>query len=304
MRYSPRKTTGLAIGLSALAALLGLVALSVVVLITRPLAWPTFLALCVLLIAAPLVMWVAYRCVGLASARYQLDRNALAITWGERREVIPLEQLEDIHLASEFEGELRPRGLNWPGCIVSRIDHPQLGAVEFLATSAEKAGLVMLGYPGGWLAISPPDPAGFVSALQTQQAEPVDARAEAQSRWPALPGWALWQDRLALGLAVLGGLGLLALAGYLMAVIPNLPSEIALRFNAQGRPLEFGPPNHLLILPALGAAAWLLNTFLGALLYRRAADRLLTYLLLATTIVVSGLAWAAALGLLTAGRPA
>ena len=303
MVIRPAKLTGLAVGLGLLAGLLGLCAGSLALLAAQPLAPISVLLLIVLLAAAPAVGWLGYRLAGLFNARYLISAGALTVEWGGRREVIPLTDVEETHAGAEFPGDLRPPRLNWPGCIIGRIQQPELGAVEFLATTADKAQLVLLGYSGGWLALSPPDPAAFLAALAKEREDPAAAAelTAPQSTYPDLPQWALWRDRLALALIVGAGLAWLALAAYLSLVLPQLPAQIALRFDAAGRPLAFGPPADLLTLVVIGAAARGANTLLGIWLHRRAADRVAAYLLWGGGSVVQALVWIAALSLLTAG---
>jgi hypothetical protein len=310
MHFYPEKTLGLLIGGAVLVAAAALGAAAVLSLSTQPYAALSVVWLLALVVAAPVFAWAAYRWWGLLTARYTVANDALTVAWGARREVIPLEHIEELHMAGDFPGELKPHGLNWPGCLVSRVMHEQLGAVEFLTTTADKAGMVLLGYPGGWLALSPRDPAAFIASVKERAASPLtlDApievlaqRAIPQSTFPPIAQWPLWNDRAALTLIGAGALGVLALAGYLFAVMGQLPGEIALRFDAQGNPARYGPPAGLLLLPAIGAVAWALNTALGAWLHRREAQRPLAQLLWATTLFVVGLTWAATLGLLTAG---
>jgi len=333
--FEPDKTRGLQIGAGLLSGLAALAALALLVLASQPLSALSLFPLLVLALGLPLLAWVGWRAYGLAAARYQLSDDALIVQWGRRRETIPLADIEDRHLGAEFEGELRPHGPNWPGLIVSRIDHPTLGAVQFLATTADKAGLVLLGYSDGWLALSPPDPPAFLEALRERQAAlpgptqlaaespgaPLAASAKATTAVAQQPEtepttgaavrlsltgldprfWPLWHDRLALGLIAAAGLATLALTVYLLIIIPQLPAEIALRFDAQRRPVQFGAPEGLWLLAALAAAAWLVNTLLGALFHRRAEDRPLAYVLFGATLLMAALAWGALLGLLTAG---
>ncbi len=338
MIFEPDKTRGLQIGAGLLSGLAALTALALFVLASQPLSALSLIPLLVMALGLPLLAWVGWRAYGLAAARYQLSDDALIVQWGRRRETIPLADIEDRHLGAEFEGELRPRGPNWPGLIVSRIDHPTLGAVQFLATTADKAGLVLLGYSDGWLALSPPDPPAFLEALRERQAAlpgPTQLAAESPGAPLAAPPkvtaavmqpletepttgatpasvrlsltdldprfWPLWRDWLALGLIAAAGLATLALTVYLLIIIPQLPAQIALRFDAQRQPVQFGPPEGLWLLTALAAAVWLVNTLLGALFHRRAEDRPLAYVLFGATLFMAALAWGALLGLLTAG---
>jgi hypothetical protein len=304
MNFTPQKSRGLALGAGLWLALASVGLLSLALIVALP---PSPLTLALILAAAvslPAAGWAAYRLWALFTARYTLDRNALTVAWGARREIIPLDQIEEVHAATEFEGDLTPRGLQWPGGLMSRVAHPTLGALEFLATTPDKAGLVLVGYPGGWLALSPHDPAAFVAAFAERRAEGVETAPEPESRRWALPEWSVWHDRLALGLIALGGAALFALAAYLILIFPQLPAQMALRFDAQGLPSRFGPPAGLFILPVIGLVAWLLNTLGGVWLHRRAAERPAAYLLFGAALLVQALVWVAALGLLTAGAPA
>jgi hypothetical protein len=327
VKFEPDKTRGLQIGAGLLVGLAALAALAMFILVAQPLGLLSLIPLLVLGLSLSLLVWVGWRVYGLVTARYKLDGDSLTVQWGRWRETIPLADIEDRHLATEFEGELSPRGPSWPGLVVSRVDHPVLGAVQFLATTAEKAGLVLLGYSGGWLALSPPDPAAFLEALRERQAAlPAPVGAEIETAEPpeaplgppyeeiAAPAavrfslarldpraWPLWRDRLALGLIAAAGLATLALAVYLWVILPQLPAQIALRFDAQRQPVQFGAPEGLWLLAALAAAIWLLNTLLGALFHRRAEDRPLAYVLFGGTLFMAALAWGATIGILTAG---
>lgn len=312
---NPPKTRGLAFGLGALAVALALSGLALYNLRALTPTFSTFVWLCVALVSVPAGLWLGYRCWGLLTARYTLSPQALTVVWGERREVIPLEDIEYVHPASEYAGELKPRGLNWPGSIVSRVAHPELGAVEFLATSTEKADLVMVAYSGGWLALSPANPAEFLQAFEAYRAprpeeapaeetlaeEEPPAPVEAASVLPDLWQWPLWQDRLALTLIAVSGLAWLVQAGYVFFLLPQLPAEIVLRFRPDGTPFQVGAPAGLLILPGISAVAWVLNTLLGMLFHRQPSERTIAYILLLNTFFVSGLTWLATLSLLTAG---
>jgi len=301
MVFSPPKSTGLAIGLGAITLTLALDAVLVALIRFAPLSFPTFIFICLLAASAPVLAWIAYRCYGLARARYVLSRNALVVEWGGRREVIPMEMIGEVRASAEVETVLRPPGITWPGCIVGRTRVPDFGDVEFLA-AADQPGLVLLSYPGGWLAISPADSQTFLQSFAELRAEGVEDHVEPESIRPGLEQSALWRDRLALGLILVGGASVLALVGYLLAIFPQLPPEIALHFNAQSQPDRFGPPTGLFILPVIAGLAWALNTLGGLWLHRRETERAAAYLLLSATVFVQALVWVAAIGLLTAGR--
>lgn len=298
MDFNPPKTRGLLWAMAAATPLAIALLAGMLLAVAEPVTGLNLAGVALVLVALPPLGWLMYRVVGLVGARYRVAAGALEIVWGSRREVIPLRDIEEAHPAPLFTGDLSARGLNWPGCVVSRFEHPQLGLVEFLAASAEKRDLVLIGYQGGWLALSPGDVTGFLNALSGRRL--AEARAGA-STVPARVGRSLLGDRVALGLVlgavvILGGLIL-----YLFSIWPQLPPVLALRFNADGTPERFGPPAGLFILPVIGAVALVLNTLYGAILHSRAADRQAAYVMLSSSIAIQGLVWVAAFFVLFAG---
>jgi hypothetical protein len=173
-------------------------------------------------------------------------------------------------------------------------------------------------YSGGWLALSPANPAEFLQTFEAyrnpqnaetppteiesaEETEAPPAPVEATSVLPDLWQWPLWQDRLALTLIAVSGLAWLVQAGYVLFLLPQLPAEIVLRFRPDGTPFQVGAPVGLLILPAISAVAWALNTLLGMIFHRQQSERTIAYILLFNTFFVSGLTWLATLSLLMAG---
>jgi len=302
MVFHPPRTTGLALGLSALLVLLAVDAALLAVLRANPLAPAGFLSLLLLVGSLPVVVWLLYRGYGLLRSRYVLSRNAIVVEWGDRRIVLPMALLDEVRAGAEVEAPLlRPRGLPWPGSTVGTATIAGLGEVEFLAATA-KPGLVLLRHAESWLAISPANPTAFLDTLQALRAEGPEVTIEPESVIPAVQRWAVLHDRLALALIGAGGLSVLLLLGYLALVAGQLPPEIALHFDGQGVPDRFGPPTGLLILPAIAGLTWLVNTGLGLWLHPRVPARAATYLLLGATLFVQALVWVATIGLLTAGN--
>ena len=303
MIFAPPKSTGLGIGVLAIAVVLGLDLLLVALVRAAPLAFPTFIFICLLIASVPVLVWIVYRCYGLARARYVLSRNALVVEWGGRREVIPMELIGEVRAGADHAGQLRPSGITWPGGGVGWAAVPDLGEVEFLA-AAEQPGLILIHYPNGWLAISPADSQTFLQSFAELHAEGVEDHIEPESMRPGFEQWSLWRDRIALGLILVGGASVLLLVGYLLAIFPQLPPEIALHFNAHGQPDRFGAPAGLFLLPVIAGIAWTLNTLGGLWLHRRETERAGAYLLFSATVFVQALVWVATIGLLTAGRSA
>ncbi len=298
MDFNPSKQRGLLWAAGLAAPLLGILFVGILLAVAEPATALNLAGVVLLLITLPPLGWLTYRTVGLIGARYRVASGALEVVWGSRREVIPLRDIEEAHPATLFTGELAIRGTNWPGCVVSRFEHPQLGSVEVLAASTERRELVLIGYPGGWLALSPKDAPGFLQALSGRRLAAPRAGA---SMVPARVGRSLLRDRLGLGLLVAGFVALAALILYLMVIWPQLPPVLALRFNADGTPERFGAPAGLFILPAIGAVAFVLNSLYGAILHSRPADRSAAYVMLSASIAIQALVWIATFYVLFAG---
>src|ERR1051325_2258282 len=302
MIFLPPKFKGLIFGLTGIGLILALdIFLLALVRAASP-SFLTFIAICLLIATGPVLAWLGYRCYGLGRARYILSRNALVVDWGTRRDVIPLEQIGDVYAGADFEGELRPRGLNWPGSVVGHAVIPSFGSVEFLATT-EKSGLVLIQRPEAGLAISPEDPQAFLAAFSDVRAAGPEEKIEPESLRLSFEQWAVWHDRLALILISAGGLSALLLFGYLTLLLSKLPASVALHFDAQGLPDRFGAPTSLFSLPLAAAGAWTLNTLGGLWLHRSENERTGAYLLFGATIVVQVLVWGAALGLTVGSMP-
>jgi hypothetical protein len=301
MIFSPPKSVGLAIGVAAITLLALLDFFGVALVRVAPPSPYIFGLICFVLASPFLIAWLGYGCYALARARYVVSRNALVVEWGGRRELIPMGSIREVRAGADVEGPLRPRWITWPGNVVGGMRHPALGEVEFLAAT-DKSGLVVVGYADRWLAISPLEPQAFLSTFEARRAEGVVEDIAPESVQPGFTHWALWRDWLALALITLGGLAALALVGYLTLIFPQLPPEIALRFDALGEPDRFGPPTGLFLLPIIGGLAWAVNTLGGVWLHGREAERAGSYLVFVATVFVQALVWVAALSLLTAGR--
>lgn len=304
MTFQIPRSLGLSLGLGVIGGVLLLDAVLLVIL--RAGGWLSlggFVSFCLLLASVPVLVVAGYRTYALARARYVLSRNALVVEWGGRRLVVPMGQMREARTAADFDSDVLPRGLHWPGNRVGVGVVEPLGPVEFLAAT-DKPGLVLLRYADQWLALSPEEPQVFLDHLVGFQAEGAEEEVEPEDTQPPFARWDLWHDRLALGLLAAGLASVVLLLGYLALIAPQLPAQIALHFNAQGQPDRFGPPAGLLILPTIAGLAWLGNALAGVWLHRAAPERPAAYLLLGASLFVQALVWVATVGLLTAGNAA
>src|SRR5688572_21285187 len=106
MIFLPPKFKGLLFGLSGIGLILVLDIFLALLVRGAPLAFLTFIGVCLMIATGPVFAWLGYCCYSLGRARYILSRNAFVVDWGIRRDVIPMELIGEVRAGADFEGEL------------------------------------------------------------------------------------------------------------------------------------------------------------------------------------------------------
>ncbi len=271
------------------AALLGVAA-------SRPIGLGTFIVGIAAIFGFVLAGLIAYWVYGLAGASYKLDRNALIINWGTSKQVIPTGDIERVFSGDEIEGRLRFYGGRWPGHWVGYGELPEEGATLFYATQP-LPDQIFVATPGLVYAISPTEREAFLESLQQRlQMGPTQAMEQTSKR-PTVLDWPIWRDTLGLILLGVATLALVLLLGILTARFPRLPMLIPLHFTLAGSPDRLGPRSEIFLIPLIGLLTILINGVLGGISYHR--DRLASYMLWASAILVQILIWTATFGILS-----
>ena len=238
----------------------GLALLLAVALLVRTLtlgisfaAFTMLLAALVLFVAGGLAAYWAWACLGL---RYELERGVLTIHWGFLRHRVPVVLLERAVRGRATAGPTI-RGLDWPGCHVGVATVPRLGEVRCFSLHRSAAELLYLAGPSTAYAISVANPAGFIRALQDQQAYQAPIATPQVETQPALRALA-WRDPpVQSALAAAAVLALLATA-VIFSRYAGFPDQITLNFPEKQRT---GARAALLGIPL---TAWLLLLVNGA----------------------------------------
>jgi len=246
---------------------------------------PSMLLLCALaavLAAAATLLFV----VGFAYRRlaYTLTDTALRIEWLGRTEVVPYPAIQGIYTGQRLSGHASPSVPSWPGISVGPARVRGLGRLRFLATSSDLSMLTLITVEHGGVVVSARDPHEFRAALIERVERTQAAEAEADADTPAwhqtpptsAPWTALGDTWLPICAAVGTLLVLLALA-IIVFRFDMLPDQIALHFDASGRPNDMAPRAYLLRLPLLGLLCLVVNWVLGLWLHPR--ERLLARVL-------------------------
>ncbi|MGI9149514.1 MAG: PH domain-containing protein [Chloroflexota bacterium] len=235
-------------------------------------------ALAVILAGAGCVLLV----LGLAYRRlaFALTDTALHIVWLENTEVVPYNVIQGIYTGQRLSGHATPSIPNWPGIRVGAARVRGLGRVRFFATSSDQSLLTLITVEQGGVVVSARRPAEFRAALIERVEASQEPDADPGGWQPSPPATAPWSALADPWLPVAAGVGALLLLLVLATIVfrfDGLPDQVALHFEASGRPNDLAPKSDLLRLPLLGLSCLLVNWVLGACVHPR--ERVLSRLL-------------------------
>ena len=244
--------------------------------LTRAEMGPTFVTylLTGFLAFAP-IPFFAYRAYALLRADYYIDRDSLAMLWGLRIEDIPLTDIEWVRPASDLTHPLLLPRFRLPGAILGTRRHPDLGLVEFIASSSRN--LILIATSKRIFAISPGNPAGLVQTFARATEMGSLTPTEAKSVYPSFLITQAWESPLARFLWMSGILLNLGLIVWVGILIPSL-SQIPFGFDPFGIPSEMAPPTQLILLPLVSTLMFIIGVTAGLYLYRWDRQRPLAFI--------------------------
>ena len=288
MTYRPPRALGLLVG-----SVLTLWALCVALLLLNFAVGAAFgpagfLAWAGAAAALALAALFAYWCYALATLAYDLDRNALIVTWGLTRQVIPLGAIDRLVPGEAVEFP-RVRGVSWWGCHVGRATIDRIGPVLCYSTAQTPEQLLYVMTDERNYALTFEDRAGFAQQVQRRQELGPTAELAHHVRRAGAARLGIWSDRPALALIALA-----VLAGALVQLqialrYAGLPDTFEVTFPPGATPPITGldGPPALLALPRTAAALLLGGLALGAALYPR--ERVAARLLFAAAAAVQAI---------------
>lgn len=238
------------------------------------------------------------------SISYSLDRDFLTMRCGGAVVRVPLSGVRSVHGAGETPDG--PVGVRWkgaaglvPGYVVGEGRSAQLGRVLSIATlpAQRQVWVVARGVAYG---LSPEYPERFVQVLnarlEDEDESPDPGLAPRVRRSRVLDiGLGLWGDRVVRALFLAGLLLNVLLWGYLSLVYTELPSRVAMHWNAQAQVDRIGEPTELLDLPLFALGVWLFNTIAARIVLPR--ERAATIFLLAGAVAAQVFFFAGALSI-------
>ncbi len=244
-----------------------------------------------------LLPFVGYRGYALIQGIYSLKRDGLRIRWGLRAEDIPLSEVIWVRPATDLETPLKMPAFSVPGAILGIVEHPDLGQVEFIASST--ANLVIVATITKIFVLSPDQNDEFVQRFQRALEMGTLTPMEAYSAVPVAFVKQIALDKFGRVLIPVG-LGLtLALLVLVGLSIPSR-STVSLGFDPNGSLLPAVPSVRLLLLPVLGILLYVFGTVCGVYFYRRVDSRPVARLVWSSSVLTPLLLIAASIFLLTA----
>ena len=227
-----------------------------------------------LLAFAPIPLF-AYRAYALLRADYYIDRDSLAMLWGLRIEDIPLTDIEWVRPASDLTYPLLLPRFRLPGAVLGTRRHPDLGLVEFIASSSRN--LILIATSKRIFAISPQNAAGLVQTFARATEMGSLTATEAKSVYPSFLITQAWESPIARFLWMSGILLNLGLILWVGILIPSLPL-IPFGFNPFGVPSETAPSTQLILLPLVSSLMFVLGVTAGLYFYRWDRQRPLAFI--------------------------
>jgi hypothetical protein len=222
------------------------------------------------------VPFLGYRAYALFKADYYIDRDSLAILWGLRIEDIPLTDIEWVRPASDLTYPLTLPRFRLPGSVLGTRRHPDLGAVEFIASSAKN--LILIATSKHIFAISPRDAASLVRTFARATELGSLTPSEAKSVYPSFVISQAWESPFARFLWMTGLLLNLGLVAWVGILIPSL-SQVPFGFDPFGVPTEPVPSGRLILLPLLSALMFISGLLAGLYFYRWDKERPLAFII-------------------------
>jgi hypothetical protein len=228
------------------------------------------------LVLLALLPFLVYRAYALYHATYKIEREGLSIQWGLRREDIPLTEVEWVRPMSDLLTPLQAPPLSLPGAYLGASQHPDLGKVEFIASSF--ATMVVVETANQVLALSPEDPEEFLYTFHRTLEMGSITPIEAFSSQPAEFIQNVFSFPLA-RVSLISSLLLTLLLALVTSLLIPLKQIVSMGITPQGAALDPVASNRLLILPVLASFSFVLDVVLGLYYFRKPEQRFVSYFL-------------------------
>jgi hypothetical protein len=274
--FPPSKRLGLFFHITVIAILTAVASFGFVNLSLSEVGPQFVLYLLMALLAFAPIPFFGYRAYALFKADYYIDRDSLAMLWGLRLEDIPLTDIEWVRPASDLTNPLALPPFRFPGSVLGTRRHPDLGLVEFIASSPRN--LILIATAKRVFAISPRDAAALVRTFARATELGSLMPAEPKSVYPSFLVTQAWESSLARFLWMSGFLLNLGLVVWIGILIPSL-TQVPFGFDAFGIPNDVTPSARLILLPFISASMFAGGLTAGLYFFRWEKTRPLSFIL-------------------------
>ena len=265
--------------------------------LTRAEVGPSFvLYLLMALLAFAPMPFFGYRAYALFKADYYIDRDSLAMLWGLRIEDIPLADIEWVRPAADLTHPLKLPRFRLPGSILGTRRHPDLGMVEFIASSSRN--LILIATAKRIFAISPKDAASLVRTFARATELGSLMPAEPKSVYPSFIVTQAWESPVARFLWMSGFLLNIGLVAWIGILIPSL-TRVPFGFDAFGAPNDITSSARLILLPLISTLMFIIGLTAGLYFYRWEKTRPLSFVIWISSTICALLFLVAVLFLVT-----
>jgi hypothetical protein len=221
------------------------------------------------------IPFFGYRAYALLRADYYIDRDSLAMLWGLRIEDIPLTDIEWVRPASDLTSPLSLPRFRLPGAVLGTRRHPDLGLVEFIASSSRN--LILIATSKRVFAISPQNAAALVQTFARATEMGSLMPTEAKSVYPSFLVTQAWESPVARFLWMSGILLNLGLIVWVGILVPSF-SQVPLGFNPFGAPNGMVSSSQLILLPLVSSFMFIVGIGAGLYFYRWERQRPLAFI--------------------------
>jgi len=274
--YLPTRTPGLILHFVVLIFVLGGAGVLLYLVFQQSGGVKLILFLTGALLLLALVPFLVYRTYALWHAYYDLERNGLKIGWGLRSLNIPLSEVEWVRPAEDLQIPLKLPPFSMPGALLGESTHPDLGTVEFIASSA--ANLVVVASMDRVVVLSPEEKIAFIQKFNRTIEMGTLTPIKPLSVEPAIFLRSISSDRTA-RVTIPLGFGLWFVLLILVSIIIPGRSLLSLGYDASGLPLEPTAASRMLILPVIAIFLYAISLIGGAYFFRKESTHMVSQLM-------------------------
>lgn len=294
MVWKPPRTLGIGVGIVLILTLTGIDLYLIQKISGQPFGLNlvlTVLLMCLMFLFTGLWFYWIYH---LFTLRYYLDRNEFVILSGTTRQVIPMQYIRRITRGSDHTAAAHFRGVVWPGYMWGRTELADLGNLSIHSTQPLVCQLIVETDEGCY-GISPGHAERFLEDFERRRTLGIMRESQPSETRFGLAALPLWRDKYYWALLALAFGANASLFGWIAERYPSMATRLSVHGSVPGQVGMIIPKSSLLIVPAIGALALVVDGLIGMVLHHR--ERVGAWLMGLVALGIQGVLWVAALGI-------